>query len=121
MSKIYRVCSGATTQVITVTLSTVGGCVFWYNVWADYHDNEYYRQKYRVTLSEQAASAFTYNYLYSWSITKNGAYYNTGQSNASVTVPAGVLTYDWWVTCKSDIGQPAGSAAGSSEYPPAVL
>ena len=107
MATIYKVCSGATTISITCTLSQ-GSCNFWYSVYQDYYDNTFYRKVMTLSLSQASPTPFTYRYLNSWTTTKNGAPYSNGSTNASVEIPAGVTSFLWYVTCKSDIGQPSG-------------
>lgn len=119
MANLYRVCSGNTTQVITVTLNTTASCSFWYDVWANYHNNEYYRQSLSINLSEAPAESFTYYYYDYWSRSKNGVADNSGTTLRSVVIPAGITTYSWYAGCKEDIGQPYDAEdLGSDTYAP---
>ena len=110
MANIYKVCSGSTTVSINCTLVTTASCSFWYSVWQDYYNNEYYRKLLTLNLSQAAPAPFTYRYQIAWTTTKNGVAYSNGSSAAGQTIPAGVTSFSWYVTCKSDIGQPNGES-----------
>ena len=117
MANIYKVCSGNTTISINCTLVTSAPCTFWYSVWQDYFNNQYYRKVLTLNLSQASHVPFTYRYQIAWTTTKNGAGYSNGSTPASVTIPAGVTTHNWYVTCLTEIGQPSGDVTDEYRTP----
>lgn len=93
--KTYQVCSGNTTQNINTVLSNNTGCILYTST----VNTETSRVELRLTLSQVAAQPFTYDYIENYSLKENGIVIATYQNYRTISIPAGVLTYDWYMVC----------------------
>jgi len=103
MALLYRVCQGNTTITLLLTLSKVGSCGDCDSWYADYYNNERCYQRYRITLDQPSPVAFDVNFNVAYTVELNNAPYASGYYLDIITVPAGVLTYDFVRECSSSI------------------
>ena len=103
MATSYRVCDGNTPVDINVTLSTVGSCGNCNTWYANYYNNERCYQIYRLTLSQPSPTSFVVRVSIAFTTELNNVPYTSGYYIDEITVPAGVLTYDFTRECSSSI------------------